>query len=83
VAQTEHPRAPLRASHGERGVQRRGRAVEIERIDLQCFAEFGGRAPNSLGTRSPSSSLRLATNSFATRFIPSRIGVTIMTSAAR
>ena len=38
---------------------------------------------NSLSTSTPSSSSRDATNSFATRFMPSRSGVTSITSAAR
>ena len=38
---------------------------------------------NSLSTRVPRSSYRQATYSLATRFIPSRSGVTNMTSAAR
>ena len=37
---------------------------------------------NSLSTSTPSSSTRDATNSFATRFMPSRSGVTSITSAA-
>jgi hypothetical protein len=38
---------------------------------------------NSLSTSAPVSSLRQATNSLATRFIPSRSGVTSITSADR
>jgi hypothetical protein len=38
---------------------------------------------NSLSTRTPPPSTRDAANSFATRFMPSRSGVTTMTSAAR
>ena len=38
---------------------------------------------NSLSTSTPSPSVREATNSLATRFIPSRSGVTSITSAAR
>ena len=37
---------------------------------------------SSLSTSAPVSSIRLATYSFATRFIPSRSGVTSITSAA-
>ncbi len=38
---------------------------------------------SSLRTSTPAPSRREAQYSFATRFIPSRIGVTTMTSAAR
>ncbi len=38
---------------------------------------------SSLSTSTPRSSVREATYSFATRFIPSRSGVTSITSAAR
>ena len=60
-------------------------------VDLEIWKEISARpdvsdsaAPvNSDNTSTPLSSRRAATNSFATRFIPSRTGVTSITSAAR
>ncbi len=51
---------------------------------LTRIASFSSSAApaNSLSTRTPSLCKRDATYSFATRFIPSRNGVTIITSAA-
>src|SRR5690349_6711411 len=47
-----------------------------------CFSSAAAPA-NSLKTSAPRSSYWQATNSLATRFMPSRSGVTTMTSAAR
>ena len=66
-----------------RAVERLGHPDGIERIDVQRFGQLAAAPANSLSTRTPSSSLRQATNSLATRFMPSRSGVTSMTSAAR
>jgi hypothetical protein len=52
---------------------------------LTCSASgISSAAPaNSLRTSTPSPSVRAAANSLATRFMPSRVGVTSMTEAAR
>ena len=85
------PQVPLHDAHsalelGRLGADRAQQgvldAVRVVRVAQERLAQLGGRPANSLSTSAPPESPRQATYSLATRFMPSRSGVTIMTSAA-
>ena len=83
-----HPlpaRAPVRLRHGERDVQRLGGLVGVVRIDQDARPPAPRAAPaKRLSTSAPGwSGSCAATNSFATRFMPSRSGVTSPIEAMR
>ena len=79
-------RIRLALARGESSIASTNRSLSpLMSCGLTRYAWRSSRAApaNSLRTSAPSSAWRQATYSLATRFIPSRSGVTTMTSAAR
>ena len=79
-----HPFLPLLGAHLQRLLHQFGELVDVEWVEEQGIAELAGPDPvKRLSSRTPSSSVRLATNSLATRFIPSCSELTTQKSASR
>lgn len=83
LAHEPHSLPLLRRVHRHRAPERRLQPVQVVGVDEDRLGSSAAAPANSLKTSTPRLSIRLATYSLAARFIPSRNGVTTITSAAR